>query len=230
MLEYIKGICALSDTVSEYFQEEKYKDDGLLLPEHEHRLNVKAFDMLLDELEQWGIVSNLSTDDMFSAPIHNQCVLTLYETFKHDDLYTLLSKLGETQLETLVNILESSIDWFEELVDFMANNSYLSAWKKIQMHLDNWTGSEGFREYLTAILDEIEYADDAPTVADNNVTMTLTMTIISAVQRDVSKLNDYIEEIKNSYPTLDAEGLKNDIVRHLESKADLGEDLISKNI
>ena len=197
--ELLEQCRACSTKIDLYFADESWRSDV----EDEDSINEawlaqKAASLILEELEDLGITTNLELDDLFLSERSTKSLLLFRRRFDYEGLREYLRSRTESTLAHVRDLLENTgtpEDLLSELVMYLKGEDPLNAsWYALSLELDYWCSTPRLGEHLQVILNELdEKVDVEDTIEDTDV---------PKIAQMLGKINLIRQKMKRCYKPL----------------------------
>ena len=161
----VQRCMAASPNINDYFVERRYIAE---LEQEECRtpqmLTSIAVNLMLDELGEMGIETNMSAADLLESPMDLGVLFDLRDLFDKDKLYAALKAMTPelySEFESLIENITLPEDFLYEITDFFsAKTPNDERWTALQAVLDRWTSTASFSKHVVAVMDRVRLQSD----------------------------------------------------------------------
>ena len=144
-----------------YFADESWRSDV----EDEDSVNEawlaqKAASLILEELEDLGITTNLELDDLFLSDRSTKALFFFRRKFDYEGLREYLRTRPDSVRAHIRDLIENTAtpeDLLTEMVMYLKDEDPLDAtWYVLSLELDYWCSTNRLSQHLQAIMDELD--------------------------------------------------------------------------
>lgn len=214
----------VSDAINTYFEDKLYME-GVETPEDiSDSLKVyMAIQLVLAELEEMGITTNLDIDDILSYAPHFDTLISIRRKFDKDNFFKLLMEIDEGTYQCLLTFKEDAsaaedifinyITYFSELYPMDKDWSRLTS----PLVLYYYEANSDFADYISDILDKKGFQDINKTyIDDSNFNNVLAFTN-NMKERD-DRVGIMVRELSEVFPALNRGRLEELVERYDKDK------------
>lgn len=194
----------LSPNINSYFEDKLYLQDVEHPEEITSIFKVKlAISLVLQELEEIGIITNLDEEEILGFQYYTKMVLALRKKFDKENLFNEIMSLDETDRHTFTYSVEEcycSTDVFIAIIDFFSNKFPLDQdWNTLSNQIlhEHFTGEEDFSTYIQEVFVKVNLTDpNRSYITDDNI-VAVNAFITNMADRDslVSTMADQLLEM-----------------------------------
>lgn len=189
-----------SVNIANYFDEELYRADVTQVEElTPDFISILAIGLVLDELSQMGIETNIDATDLLTNSIDLEVMFYLRNKLDKDKFYKFIKTFTPEKYAEFTNIIDdcaTAEDLLIELTDFCRANIPLDVgWEYIERALDNWYSTKLFSQHIVAIIGRVDNSMDIndSSVTDQNIgVIAQYIGYMQERQRKVNILSSYI--------------------------------------
>lgn len=222
--------CYLSKDIYEYFicqnyylgvEDREVVDDTYLM-------NL-ALSQIYDELNNMGLYSNNSFEDILSSNIDIEYILTLRQFFDPQVFFNFLKDMQVEDYQALILKIEQTTipgELLESIIEYFSlSEKFTGVWNDLSAELFNYFSTAEFNTYLGNIIDRVELSKDPNNVAIAPEDMSAYVAFVEKMQRRIEIGYQLAQKLRNEgYPlplnlhqTLDVydyEKLRPDVIAH----------------
>lgn len=214
----------LSPNINAYFEDKLYlqdiEHDEEVTPLFKVRL---AISLIISELEEIGIVTNLDEEEILGFPEYTKMLLALRRKFDKENLVKEIMSLDEEDRHTFTYSVEEcycSTDVFIAIIDFFSNKFTLDKdWHTLsnQYLHEHFTGEDDFSTYIQEVFTKINYEDPNRSYITEDNIVAVNAFIANMADRD-SLVSTMADEIIPKYPKVNEGRLRELIEKYDKDK------------